>query len=144
LTIQPTAEGSAAVASVSNSALVSERASEQSTKRRSRDRQPFTPDPVMVTVFWWQANDGRATSPDNQFSASAAIPLRFRCLGTNSSKYPKRYRVDLAQAMDPMPELDRRELKALGGAISESLSKELGVEVATCSPDVIDTVLGSV
>ena len=132
------------MASVLNSALVSEQASEQSTKRRSRDRQPFMPDPVMVTVFWWQANDRRATSPDNQFSASAAIPLRFRCLGTDSSKYPKRYRVDLAQAMDPMPELDRRELKALGGAISESLSKELGVEVATCSPDVIDTVLGSV
>ena len=52
--------------------------------------------------------------------------------------------MDLAQAMVPMPELDRRELKALGGAISESLSKELGVEVATCSPDVIDTVLGSI
>ena len=132
------------MASTPNQALVTEPTSEQSTKRRSRDRQPFTPDPVMVTVFWWQANDGRTTGLDNQFSTIAATPLRFRCLGTNSSKYPKRYRVDLAQAMDSMPELDRRELKALGSAISESLSNQMGVEVAACSPDVIDTVLGSV
>ena len=43
-----------------------------------------------------------------------------------------------------MPELDRRELKALGGAIATTLSRQLGVEVAACSPDVIDTVLGGV
>ena len=78
---------------------------------------------------------------ENQFSTMAATPIRFRCLGTNSAKYPKRYRVDLAQALDPLPQLNRRELKALGNAIVEALSRKLGVEVAALSPDVIDTVL---
>ena len=26
---------------------------EPARKRRSRDRQPYTPDPVEATVFWW-------------------------------------------------------------------------------------------
>ena len=50
----------------------------------------------------------------------------------------------MAQALDPMPELDRHELNALGGAIATTLSRQLEVEVAACSPDVIDTVLGGV
>lgn len=140
MTVQRTVDGSAAVANPPESTLISE----STPKRRSRDRQPFTPEPVMVTVFWWQTDNGRTACMENQFSPSAATPLRFRCLGTNSSKYPKRYRVDLAQALDLMPELDRRELKALGGAIAVTLSSQLGVEVAACSPDVIDTVLGGV
>ena len=98
----------------------------------------------MVTVFWWHTEVGQSASMGNQFSTKATFALRFRCLGTTTTKYPKRYRVDLAQAMDPMPELDRRELKALGSAISDSLSKQLGVEVAACSPDVIDTVSDNV
>ena len=65
----------------------------------------------------------------------------FRCLGANGCKYPKRFRVDLAQALDPLPELNKREMKALGNAIVESLSRKLGVEVAAISPDVIDTVV---
>jgi hypothetical protein len=138
LTVQRTVDGSAAVANPPESTLISE----SNSKRRSRYRQPFTPEPVMVTVFWWQTDNGRTACMENQFSPAAATPLRFRCLGTNSSKYPKRYRVDLAQALDPMPELDRRELKALGSAIAVTLSSQLGVEVAACSPDVIDSVLG--
>ena len=110
-------------------------------KRRSRDRQPFTPDPVVATVYWWWTDDGRSAMMENQFSIMAATPLRFRCLGSNSAKYPKRYRVDLAQALDPMPELTKRELKALSNAIHEALSRKLGVEVASFSSDVIATVL---
>ncbi len=114
---------------------------EPATKRRSRDRQPFTPEPVVTTVYWWWTDDGRTACMENQFSTMAATPIRFRCLGTNTGKYPKRYRVDLAQALDPLPELNKRELKALGNAIVEALSRKLGVDVAAFSPDVIDTVL---
>ena len=114
---------------------------EPATKRRSRDRQPFTPEPVVATVYWWWTDDGRSAWMENQFSTMAATPLRFRCLGTTSAKYPKRYRVDLAQALDPMPELNKRELEALSNAIHDALSRKLGVEVASFSPDVIDTVL---
>ena len=114
---------------------------EPATKRRSRDRQPFTPEPVVATVYWWWTDNGRSAWMENQFSTMAATPLRFRCLGTTSAKYPKRYRVDLAQALDPMPELNKRELKALSDAIHEALSRKLAVEVASFSPDVIDTVL---
>ncbi|MEC8857765.1 MAG: hypothetical protein VX664_10290 [Chloroflexota bacterium] len=113
---------------------------EPGTKCRSRDRKPYTPEPIVATVWWWTAN-GRTAGMENQFSTKAAIPLRFRCLGSNSAKYPKRYRVDLAQALDPMPELDKKEMKALGIAICEALSRQLGVEVAAFSADVIDTVL---
>ena len=114
---------------------------EPATKRRSRDRQPFTPEPVVATVYWWWTDDGRSAWMENQFSTMAATPLRFRCLGITSAKYPKRYRVDLAQALDPMPELNKRELEALSNAIHDALSRKLGVEVASFSPDVIDTVL---
>ena len=140
MTVQRTVDGSAAVANPLESTVISE----STSKRRSHDKRPFPPEPVMVTVFWWQTDNGRTACMENQFSPAAATPLRFRCLGTNSSKYPKRFRVDLAQALDPMPELDRHERTALGGAIATTLSRQLGVEVAACSPDVIDTVLGGV
>ena len=130
LTVQHPVDGLTAVAN-----------HEPAAKRRSRDRQPFTPEPVVATVYWWWTDDGRSAWMENQFSTMAATPLRFRCLGTNSAKYPKRYRVDLAQALDPMPELNKRELKALSNAIHDALSRKLGVEVASFSPDVIDTAL---
>ncbi len=114
---------------------------EPAPKHRSRDRQPYTPEPVEATVFWWWTDEGRTACMENQFSTMPATPIRFRCLGTSSSKYPKRYRVDLAQALDWLPELNRRELKALGNSLAEALSRKLGVEVAPFSPDVIDTVL---
>ena len=130
LTVQRLADGLATVANP-----------ELATKRRSRDRQPFTPDPIVATVYWWWTQDGRTACMENQFSTKAATPIRFRCLGANACKYPKRFRVDLAQALDPLPELNKREMKALGNAIVESLSRKLGVEVAAISPDVIDTVV---
>lgn len=114
---------------------------EPARKRRSRDRQPFTPEPVEATIWWWWTDDGRTACMENQFSTMPATPIRFRCIGTCSTKYPKRYRVDLAQALDRLPELNRRELKALGNALAEALSRKLGVEVASFSPDVIDTGL---
>ena len=114
---------------------------EPARKRRSRDRQPFSPDPVEATVWWWWTDEGRTACMENQFSTMAATPIRFRCIGTSSAKYPKRYRVDLAQALDPLPELNPRELKALGNALADALSRQLGVEVAAFSSDVIDTVL---
>lgn len=114
---------------------------EPGIKHRSRDRQPFTPEPILATVYWWWIDDGRTACMENQFSTIAATPIRFRCLGTNSPKYPKRFRVDLAQALDPLPKLNKREMKALGGAICDALSRQLGVEVAAFSADVIDTVL---
>ncbi len=132
LTVQRPADALAAVATPSP---------EPGAKRRSRDRQPFTPEPVVATVYWWWTDEGRTACMENQFSTMAATPIRFRCLGTNTGKYPKRYRVDLAQALDPLPELNKRELKALGNAIVEALSRKLGVDVAAFSPDVIDTVL---
>ena len=62
----------------------------------------------------------------NQFSTILATHIRFRCIGTNSAKSPKRYRVDLAQALNWLPELNRRELKSLGAALAEALSCKLG------------------
>jgi hypothetical protein len=117
---------------------------EPTPKRRSRDRQPYTPEPVEATVFWWFTDDGRTACMENQFSTVPATPIRFRCIGTNSAKYPKRYRVDPAQALDWLPELNRRELKALGTALAEALSRKLGVEVAPFPADVIDTALNDV
>ena len=118
-------------------------APEPARKRRSRDRQPFTPEPVEATVFWWWTDDGRTACMENQFSTMPPTPIRFRCIGSSSAKYPKRYRVDLAQALDWLPELNRRELKALGTALAEALSRKMGVEVAPLSADVIDTVMSN-
>ena len=130
LTVRPPVDGLAAVANP-----------EPAAKRRSRDRQPFSPEPIVATVYWWWTDDGRTACMENQFSTMAATPIRFRCLGTNSPKYPKRFRVDLAQALDPLPELNKREMKALGNAITASLTRQLGVEVAAFSPDIIDTAV---
>ena len=94
----------------------------------------------MVAVLWGHTEEWQSASTDNQVSTKAELALRFRCLGTANTKHPKRHRVEFAHAVDPMPELDRREINALGSAIAESLSKQQGVEVAVCSPDVIDTV----
>ena len=107
-------------------------------RRRSRDRQPFAPEPVEATVYWWYTDEGRSACMENQFSTAAAVPIRFRCLGTSSPKYPGRFRVDLAQAMDRLPELNNKEMKALGNSIAEALRRKMGVEVAAFSPDIID------
>lgn len=112
----------------------------QGKRRRSRDREPFRPDPIDATVWWWWTSDGRTACMENQFSEMPATPVRFRCVGSLSTKYPRRFRVDLVQALDWVPELNRRELKALGVTLAGILSKKMGVEVAAVSSEVIDTV----
>jgi hypothetical protein len=96
---------------------------------------------VEATVYWWQTDERRAVYVDNQFGVTAAIPVRFSCIGTLTPKFPKRYRVDLAQALDKLPELNRRELKLLGASLASAISKELGVEVAPFNGDVISLSL---
>tara|TARA_B100000315_G_C14529625_1_gene565526 strand:+ start:802 stop:1110 length:309 start_codon:yes stop_codon:yes gene_type:complete len=96
---------------------------------------------VEATVYWWQTDERRAVYVDNQFGMMPAIPVRFSCIGTLTPKFPKRYRVDLAQALDKLPELNRRELKLLGVSLAAAISKELGVEVAPFNGDVINLSL---
>ena len=49
---------------------------EPARKRRSRDRQPYTPDPVEATVFWWWTDDGRTACMENQFSTMPSVAAR--------------------------------------------------------------------
>lgn len=77
---------------------------------------------------------------ENQFSEIPATPVRFRCVGSLSTKYPRRFRVDLVQALDWVPELNQRELKALGITLAGILTKKMGIEVVAVSSEVIDTV----
>ena len=97
--------------------------------------------PVEATVYWWSTEESKGGAAGNKFSVSPATPVRFRCIGHLSYKYPKRYRVDLAQALDWLPELNQRELKQLGASLSTALSKLIGVDVAPVSQQVIDVCL---
>ena len=112
---------------------------EPAKRRRGRDREPLGPEPIDATIYWWWTDDGRTACMENQFSETPATPVRFRCIGSLTPKYPRRFRVDLVQALDPLPELNRKELKALGGALTTVLKNKLGVEVSTVSAEVIDT-----
>jgi hypothetical protein len=96
---------------------------------------------VEATVYWWQTDEHRAVYVDNQFGITPAIRVRFSCIGTLTPKFPKRYRVDLAQALDRLPELNRRELKLLGVSLAAAISRELGVDVAPFNGDVINLSL---
>jgi len=112
------------------------------SKRRRRahyDRkQHHAPAPIEATVYWWRSDQRRAACSPNQFGIMPATPVRFRCIGALTAKYPKRYRVELVQALDWLPELTRRELKELGASLATALSVKLGLEVAPFSQDVID------
>ena len=91
-----------------------------------------------ATVYWWRSDERRAAWAPNQFGIMPATPVRFRCVGTLTPKYPQRYRVDLARALDWLPYLERHELKELGASLALMISKKLGVEVAPIAGDVID------
>ena len=93
--------------------------------------------PVEVTVYRWQT-DGR---PGKQFGAMPADPIRFRCLGTLTATKPKRYRVDLAQTLDWLPDLTIRELRQLAAALALAVSNRLDVEVAPIPVSVIDSIV---
>ena len=103
---------------------------------RSRDRAA----PVLVeaTVQWWRTDERRGTCSSNQFGLMPTTPVRFRCVGAISAKYPKRYRIQLAQALDWLPELTPRELKDLGVSLMAAIATKLGVDVAPVSCDVLD------
>ena len=107
-------------------------------KIRNRGQQQNTPVPVEATVYWWQTGVPNGSCLDNQFGTLPATAVRFRCIGTLTPKYPKRYRVELAQALDTMPHLTRSELRQLGASLAAAIGKELGVEVAPFNGDVID------
>ena len=115
--------------------------SQAGSKTYYRSRRHHPPVMVEATVYWWQTDERRAVYVDNQFGVMPAIRVRFSCIGTLTPKFPKRYRVDLAQALDKLPELNRRELKLLGASLATAISKELGVEVAPFNGDVINLIL---
>lgn len=96
---------------------------------------------VEATVYWWCTDQRRSGVAGNKFSVMPATPVRFRCVGSLSYKYPKRYRVDLAQALDRLPELNRRETKDLGASLAAAISKQMGVDVAPIGDQVIDLYL---
>ncbi len=93
---------------------------------------------VEARVYWWRTDEPKAACVHNQFSIVPAAAVRFRCIGTLTPKFPKRYRVELAQALDRLPDLNQRELKQLGASLATAISEELGIEVAPFNGDVID------
>ena len=108
-----------------------------------RSRQRNTPTPVEATVYWWRTDERKASYSCNQFGNLPATPIRFRCVGNMTPKYPKRYRIELAQALDWLSELSRaeltrKELRELGAALTAAVSMELGVDVAQFSGELID------
>ena len=103
-----------------------------------RTRRRNTPTPVEATVYWWRTDERKASYSSNQFGIMPATPVRFRCVGSMTPKYPKRYRIELAQALDWLPELNRKELRELGAALTAAVSMTLGVEVAQFSGELID------
>ena len=102
-----------------------------------KGRHSSEPVPVEVTIYRWPAGR-RLGGVSNKFGTSPATPIRFRCLGTLSPKFPKRYRVELASALDRLPDLSHLELKGLGYSLALALGLSLGVEVAPIPLDVID------
>ena len=108
------------------------------SRQGSRNRQHHAPVTVEVTVQWWHTDGGRSTYANNQFGATPATPVRFRCVGTLGAKYPQRYKVDLARALDWLPCLSRNELKELGVTMAKLITNKLGLDVAPISVDVID------
>ena len=91
-----------------------------------------------ATVYWWRVDDIRSTHAKNRFGLMPTTPVRFPCIGTLTSKYPKRYRVDLAQVLDWLPDLTSLELKELGSSLAVAVKYKLGVDVAPITADVFD------
>ena len=90
-----------------------------------------------VTIYSWKS-ERRLRGVSHRFGAAPATPIRFRCIGTLSPKLPKRYRVELARAVDWLPDLSHLELKELGDSLALAIALRLGVEVAPISLDLID------
>ena len=108
------------------------------SREQSRNRNHQCPVPVEATVYWCRIGERKSPCSANHFGLGPTTPIRFRCVGTITPKHPKRYRVELAQALDWLPDLDRRELKELGATLALAVSEKLGVEVAPFNWEVID------
>ena len=93
---------------------------------------------VEATVYWWRTDEVKSSSAGNKFCVMPAEPVRFRCIGTLTPKHPRRFRVDLAQALDRLPELTGPELKAVGASLATAIRTKLGVDVAPFSGQLID------
>ena len=109
--------------------------SESNGTRRGRQQQG----PVLVdaSVYWWQVDEIRSSHAKNRFGSMPTMPVRFRCIGSLSTKCPKQYRVDLAQALDWLPELTSLELKELGASLTVSIKNKLSLDVAPIAADII-------
>ena len=109
-------------------------------RRRADNRNRDRSAPVLVeaTVHWWRTDELRAACSSNQFGVMPTTPVRFRCIGSLTPKFPKRYRIDLALALDWLQELSQRELKGLGASLLEAVATKLGVDVALISCEVMD------
>jgi hypothetical protein len=111
---------------------------ESSRKPDYRIRDRAAPVLVEATVHWWRSEERRGAGASNQFGVMPTIPVRFRCIGSLSAKFPQRYRVDLAQALDWLPELSPRELRHLSISLVEAIAIKLGVDVPPFACDVMD------
>ena len=103
-----------------------------------RSRERAAPMLVEATVHWRKSNERRGNCAPNQFGVMPTTPVRFRCIGALTPKCPRRYRIDLAQALDWLPELSQRELKGLGTSLVEAVAIKLGVDVAPLNCDILD------
>lgn len=113
-------------------------------RRRGPDngaRERSAPVMVEATLHWWRTDERRGAGASNQFGLMPTTAVRFRCIGSLTPRFPKRYRIELAQALDWLPELTQRELKDLRATLAEAVSARLGVEVAPLSCDVLDLEL---
>lgn len=108
------------------------------SRETSINRNHQCPIPVEATVYWCRIGERKSPGAAHYFSVNPATPVRFRCVGSISPKHPKRYRVELAQALDWLPDLTSRELKDLGAALALAVSEKLGVEVAAFNWEVMD------
>ncbi len=108
------------------------------SREHSSNRNRQSPVPVEATVYWCRIGERKSLCSANHFGLVPTTPIRFRCVGSITPKHPKRYRVELAQALDWLPDLTARELKDLGAKLAVAVSEKLGVEVVPFNWEVID------
>ena len=93
--------------------------------------------PVEVTIFHWDPTDFECSGI--RFSIAPAIPIRFRCVGAPTAAKPKRrFRVELARALDRLPELNQSQLSELCGVLAVAIYNVVGLEIVPIPVDVID------
>ena len=103
-----------------------------------RSRERAAPVLVEATVHWWRRDERRGNCAPNQFGVVPTTPVRFRRIGALTPQFPRRYRIDLVQALNWLPELTQRELKGLGASLVEAVAIKMGVYVAPLNCDILD------